>query len=136
MNFWEFLLDHKVELANQTLEHIGLTAASLAIAILVGVSVGILLTRYSSVSNQVIGAVGIIQTIPSVALLGFLLPLLGIGVVPAIVALFLYALLPIIRNTYTGIDEVDSSIKEAAKGMGMSEVQILSKVELPLANPL
>ncbi len=136
MNFWEFILDHKVELANQTLEHIGLTAASLAIAILVGVSVGILLTRYSSVSNQVIGAVGIIQTIPSVALLGFLLPLLGIGVVPAIVALFLYALLPIIRNTYTGIDEVDSSIKEAAKGMGMSQMQILSKVELPLAIPV
>lgn len=136
MNFWEFLLEHKVELANQTVEHIGLTSASLAIAVLLGVSVGILLTRYSRVSNQVIGAVGIIQTIPSVALLGFLLPLLGIGVVPAIVALFLYALLPIIRNTYTGIEEVDSSVKEAAKGMGMSEMQILSQVELPLAIPV
>ena len=136
MNFWEFLLDHQVELANQTVEHIGLTAASLAIAILVGVSVGVLLTRYPRVSNQVIGAAGTIQTIPSVALLGFLLPLLGIGVVPAIVALFLYALLPIIRNTYTGIAEVDSSVKEAARGMGMSEVQILSQVELPLAIPV
>ena len=136
MNFWKFLLEHKVELADQTVEHIGLTAISLALAILVGVSVGILLTRYSRVSNQVIGAAGIIQTIPSVALLGFLLPLLGIGVVPAIVALFLYALLPIIRNTYTGIEEVDSSVKEAAKGMGMSEVQILAKVELPLAIPV
>lgn len=136
MNFWEFILDHKVELANQTVEHIGLTSASLAIAVLLGVAVGILLTRYSRISEQVIGAVGIIQTIPSVALLGFLLPLLGIGVVPAIVALFLYALLPIVRNTYTGIAEVDSSVKEAAKGMGMSEVQILSKVELPLAIPV
>lgn len=136
MNFWEFILDQKIELANQTVEHIGLTSASLAIAILLGVAVGILLTRYSRVSEQVIGAVGIIQTIPSVALLGFLLPLLGIGVVPAIVALFLYALLPIVRNTYTGIAEVDSSVKEAAKGMGMSEMQILSRVELPLAIPV
>ena len=136
MNFWEFILDHKVELANQTVEHIGLTSASLAIAILLGVAVGTLLTRYSRISEQVIGAVGIIQTIPSVALLGFLLPLLGIGVVPAIVALFLYALLPIVRNTYTGIAEVDSSVREAAKGMGMSEMQILSRVELPLAIPV
>ena len=136
MNFWEFILDQKVELANQTVEHIGLTSASLAIAILLGVAVGTLLTRYSRISEQVIGAVGIIQTIPSVALLGFLLPLLGIGVIPAIVALFLYALLPIVRNTYTGIAEVDSSVREAAKGMGMSEMQILSKVELPLAIPV
>ncbi len=136
INFWEFLLDRKLEIAQQTVEHIGLTAASLAIAVLVGVSVGVLLTRYQRVSNQVIGAVGVIQTIPSVALLGFLLPVLGIGVIPAIVALFLYALLPIIRNTYTGIEEVDSSIKEAAKGMGMSDRQILLQVEFPLAIPV
>lgn len=136
MNFWEFLLNHKRELADQTIEHMGLTAIALAIAILIGVTVGILLTRYPRVSNPVIGGVGIIQTIPSVALLGFLLPVLGIGVVPAIVALFLYALLPIIRNTYTGIEEVDPSVKEAAKGMGMSEIQILSQVELPLAIPV
>ena len=76
------------------------------------------------------------QTIPSVALLGFLLPLLGIGVVPAIVALFLYALLPIVRNTSTGIEEVDEFVREAARGMGMSDIQILTKVELPLAVPV
>ncbi|MEM8779252.1 MAG: glycine betaine ABC transporter substrate-binding protein, partial [Cyanobacteria bacterium P01_G01_bin.49] len=94
------------------------------------------MTRYATIANKVIGLVGIIQTIPSVALLGFMLPLLGIGATPAIVALFLYALLPIIRNTYTGIDEVDSSIVEAAKGMGMPDQQILFKVELPLAVPV
>lgn len=136
MNLGQFLLEHQSELIEQTLEHIGLTAASLAIAILLGVSLGILLTRYDRISDRVIGVVGTIQTIPSVALLGFLLPILGIGVIPAIVALFLYALLPIVRNTYTGIQEVDSSIKEAAKGMGMTELQMLSRVELPLAIPV
>ncbi|MGC9504927.1 ABC transporter permease/substrate-binding protein [Baaleninema sp.] len=136
MSFGQFLLDHQLELADQTIEHIGLTTVSLAIAISLGVSVGIILTRYPNISDRVIGAVGIVQTIPSVALLGFMLPLLGIGVTPAIVALFLYALLPIVRNTYTGIDEVDSAIKEAAKGMGMSNFQILLKVELPLAVPV
>ncbi|MDC0831594.1 ABC transporter permease/substrate-binding protein [Geitlerinema sp. CS-897] len=136
MSFWQFLIDHQLELADQTVEHIGLTTISLAIAIFLGVAIGIILTRYRQISNQAIGAVGIVQTIPSVALLGFMLPLLGIGVTPAVVALFLYALLPIVRNTYTGIDEVDSSIKEAAKGMGMSSLQILLKVELPLAVPV
>lgn len=136
MNFWQFLVDHQSEIFQQTIEHIRLTTLSLAIAILIGVGIGIILTRYTIIANKVIGLVGIIQTIPSVALLGFMLPLLGIGATPAIVALFLYALLPIIRNTYTGIDEVDNSIIEAAKGMGMPDQQILFKVELPLAVPV
>ncbi|MGV2829842.1 glycine betaine ABC transporter substrate-binding protein [Myxosarcina sp. GI1(2024)] len=133
MSLWQFFLSQKSEIAEQTVEHIGLTVISLAIAIAIGVTIGIILTRYPRLAERVIGAVGIIQTIPSVALLGFLLPLLGIGVTPAIVALFLYALLPIVRNTYAGIEEVDSSIKEAARGMGMPDLQILFKVELPLA---
>lgn len=136
MNFWQFLIDHQGEIFQQTIEHIRLTAISLAIAILIGVFIGIILTRYSTIADKVIGLVGVIQTIPSVALLGFMLPLLGIGATPAIVALFLYALLPIIRNTYTGIDEVDNSIREAAKGMGMPDQKILFNVELPLAVPV
>lgn len=136
MGLWQFFISHQQEIAQQTVTHLGLTAVSLTIAILIGVSGGVLLTRYQQAADKVIGAVGIIQTIPSVALLGFLLPLLGIGATPAIVALFLYALLPIIRNTYTGIEEVENSITEAARGMGMPDRQILFKVELPLAVPV
>ena len=136
MSFWQFLVEHQAEIFQQTIEHIRLTAISLVIAITIGVGIGIILTRYPTMANKVIGLVGIIQTIPSVALLGFMLPLLGIGAMPAIIALFLYALLPIVRNTYTSIDEVEKSIIEAAKGMGMPDQQILFKVELPLAVPV
>jgi len=136
MNFIDFIFTHQEEILAQTGEHIGLTVVALSISIFVGVPLGILLTRHKKASPSVLGVVGVIQTIPSVALLGFLLPLLGIGVVPAIVALFLYALLPIVRNTFTGIDEVDPAVREAAVGMGMSDLQVLFKVELPLAVPV
>lgn len=136
MQLWQFFISHQQEILQQTLTHLVLAAISTTIAILIGVSTGLILTRYPKAANQVIGVVSVIQTIPSVALLGFLLPLLGIGSTPAIVALFLYALLPILRNTYTGIEEVDSSVTEAAKGMGMPNRQILLKVELPLAMPV
>ena len=132
----EFLISRQGDIFEQTAEHIGLTLTALLIAILIGMPTGIYLTRQKKISSTVLGIVGIIQTIPSVALLGFLLPLLGIGVVPAVVALFLYALLPIIRNTFTGIEEVDPAVREAARGMGMSDNQILRKVELPLAVPV
>ncbi len=136
MNLIEFILSHHREIVEQTVEHIGLTVIALAIAVFTGLPLGILLTRYKKLARSVLGIVGVIQTIPSVALLGFLLPLLGIGVKPAIVALFLYALLPIVRNTYTGIEEVDPAVREAARGMGMADRQILFKVELPLATPV
>ncbi len=131
-----FLISRQSDIFEQTAEHIGLTLTALLIATLIGIPTGLLLTRRKKISGSVLGIVGIIQTIPSVALLGFLLPLLGIGVVPAVVALFLYALLPIIRNTFTGIEEVDPAVREAARGMGMSNNQILRKVELPLAVPV
>jgi len=136
MNFIEFIFTYQEEIIEQTGEHIGLTVVALAIAVFLGLPLGILLTRYKKISSPVLGVIGIIQTIPSVALLGFLLPLFGIGVTPAIVALFLYGLLPIVRNTYTGIEEVDPAVREAARGMGMSDSQILVKVELPLAVPV
>ena len=134
--FFSFLVDYKMELLELTMEHVQLTLMSLSIALFIGLPIGILLTRHKRFADPVMGAVGVVQTIPSVALLGLLLPLLGIGVVPAIVALFLYALLPIVRNTYTGIEGVESYVKEAAKGMGMSDWQILKRVELPLAVPV
>jgi osmoprotectant transport system permease protein len=135
-SLWEFIASHRGEMLEQTFEHLGLTVIALAIASFIGVSLGITLTRNKKIADNVLGGVGVIQTIPSVALLGFLLPLLGIGRTPAIVALFLYALLPIVRNTFTGIEGVNAAVKEAAKGIGMPDLQILLKVELPLAIPV
>ena len=136
ISFWEFLGSRRGEIVKQIFDHLGLTIIALAIATTIGVSLGIILTRNKQIADKVLGVVSVIQTIPSLALLGFLLPILGIGKAPAIVALFLYALLPIVRNTFTGIEEVNASIKEAAKGVGMPDLQILFKVELPLAIPV
>lgn len=135
-DFWKFLVGNQAEIISQTGEHIALTFIALAIAIAIGIPLSIYMTRHRKIAGTALGFVGVIQTIPSIALLGFLLPLLGIGAVPAIVALFLYALLPIVRNTYAGIDEVDASVVESARGMGMTDMQVLRKVELPLAVPV
>jgi osmoprotectant transport system permease protein len=132
----EFMRQQSDKLAMQTLQHIGLTFISLFVAVLIGLPLGIYITRKKQFSGIVLGIAGILQTIPSIALLGFMIPVLGIGAKPAIVALLLYALLPIIRNTYTGITGVDASVKEAAVAMGMNKWQILFKVELPLAMPV
>ncbi len=132
----EFMQQQADKLAVQTMQHIGLTFISLFFAVLVGLPLGIIIARKRNLSGTVLGFAGILQTIPSIALLGFMIPLLGIGPKPAIVALLLYALLPIIRNTYTGITGIDAAVKEAATAMGMSKWQILIKVELPLAMPV
>lgn len=133
---WEFMRQQSDKLLMQTLQHIGLTFISLIIAVVIGLPLGVWITRRRYFSGIVLGTAGVLQTIPSIALLGFMIPLLGIGVRPAIVALLLYALLPIIRNTYTGITGVDAAVKEAALAMGMNKWQILFKVELPLAMPV
>lgn len=134
--FWQFLADNRSKLLEQVLEHVGLTFLSLLLAAAVAIPLGIYITRHKRLAAGVLGVAGVLQTIPSIALLGFMIPLLGIGLKPAIFALFLYALLPIIRNTYTGIQEVDGAVKEAAMGMGLSKAQILRQVELPLALPV
>jgi osmoprotectant transport system permease protein len=131
-----FMREQKGKIFDQLLAHIGLTFISLLIAIAIGVPLGIFIAKRKKFAPPVLGFVGVLQTIPSIALLGFMIPLLGIGPKPAIVALFLYALLPIVRNTFTGIRGVDSSVSDAAKGMGMSGRQVLTKVELPLALPV
>jgi len=135
-DFFTFVRDHADKLLEQILTHIGLTFVSLLVALIIGVPLGIGIARRPRLAGSVLGVAGILQTIPSVALLGFLIPMLGIGAGPALVALFLYALLPIIRNTYVGITEVSPSVKEAALGIGMTGRQILTKVELPLALPV
>ncbi len=135
-DFFSFVVARRNDILTQTTQHLYLTLIALLFAILIGVLIGIVLTRYRKTAATALGVLGVIQTIPSLALLGFMLPILGIGAVPAIVALFLYALLPIVRNTYTGIVEVEASVIEAARGMGMSPLQILTQVELPLAIPV
>lgn len=134
--FIGFLSSHYEEILQQTWEHIWITLIALILATLLGLSLGVLLSVRKRLSGPVLGFVNVIQTVPSIALLGFLLPFMGIGVLPAITALFLYGLLPIVRNTYTGINNVDKAVKEAARGMGMTRWQQLLKVELPLASPV
>lgn len=131
-----FLATQQDKLLEQTLRHTALTFLSVAMAIVVGIPLGILAARKARVAPGVLNAVGVLQTIPSIALLGFMIPLLGIGVLPAIVALMLYALLPLVRNTYTGLQGVDPHVVEAARALGMTDNQILMKVELPLAAPV
>ncbi|TCC85840.1 ABC transporter permease/substrate-binding protein [Pedobacter hiemivivus] len=132
-SLWSFITEQADKLLAQTLQHLGLTFISLLLAIAIGLPLGILIARRGKLAGSVLGVAGVLQTIPSIALLGFMIPLLGIGAKPAIVALLIYALLPIIRNTYTGIVGIDRHIIEAANALGMSKTQILFRVELPLA---
>jgi osmoprotectant transport system permease protein len=117
-------------------QHLGLTAIALFLAVLIGVPLGIHLAREKFLARPVLALIGVIQTIPSVALVGFLIPLFGIGMKPAVIALFLYSLLPIVLNTYTGIDQVDPAAVEAARGMGMRDRQILFRVMMPQSLPV
>ena len=132
----QLLISKRAEIGLKTLEHLWLTGISVLMAMVIGVGLGILLSRKQRWATPVIGFANVIQTVPSIALLGFMIPLVGIGATPAIIALFLYALLPIIRNTYTGICDVDPAVKEAGSGLGMTDYQLLTKVELPLALPI
>ena len=136
IHLWDFVTLHWEKLLQQTGQHIGLTIISISLAIIVGVPTGVLISRKRKLSSPILGLAGVLQTVPSIALLGLLIPLLGIGAKPAIAALFLYGLLPVIRNTYTGIVNINPEVKEAAKGLGMSDRQSLLKVELPLAMPV
>lgn len=125
-----------MEILALTAEHVGLVAVAMAIAVTAGIPLGILVTRRPGPGRWVLRVADVIQTVPSLALLGFLIPLPilgGIGSRPAIVALALYALMPIIRNTHAGIVGVDPAVREAARGMGMTGGQILRLVEIPLA---
>jgi len=135
-SLWQFMAQQSDKLLDQTITHIGLTCISLLIAVAIGLPLGIWIAQKNKAAWIVLGIAGILQTIPSIALLGFMIPLLGIGSLPAIAALFLYALLPVIRNTYTGITGVDPAITESARGMGMNKWQVLTSVELPLAMPV
>jgi osmoprotectant transport system permease protein len=139
MNWYDFLLRDRGEVLERTAEHIGLVGASMAIALVIGLPLGVALVRRLTLQRWVLGAANVVQTIPSLALFGFLIPVPwigGVGASTAIVALALYALLPILRNTCTGIAEVDPAVVESARGMGMTPGQVLWQVQLPLAAPV
>ncbi len=136
MSLFQYMLTNNAEIISLLLEHIKLTTVSVGLAILIGVPFGILTSYNRNSSKIILSIANIIQAIPSMALLGFMIPLAGIGVVPAVIAVVLYSLLPIIKNTYTGIESISPPTIEAAKGIGLTPFQILSKVQIPLALPV
>ena len=136
MNVFQFIFQNRTEVFRLTVEHLWMVGISTLLAVIVGIPLGILITRRPALNKPVLGSANVIQTVPSLALFGFLLPVPWIGARAdrlAILALTLYALLPLIRNTYAGIKGVDSSVIEAGRGMGMTDGQLLLQVELPLA---
>ena len=137
MHFIDFITHNYGQILNLSMQHLFLAVVSTLIAALIGIPAGILLTRKPGLSPTILGIANVLQTIPSLALLGFMLSIPffgGIGSGAAITALVLYALLPVIRNTYTGIASVDPAVREAGRGMGMTDRQLLLMVEVPLAS--
>ena len=135
-HFLQFFSQYGTELLYKTWEHLYISLISIGLGILIAIPLGIALTRVPKVANFVMGLLGIIQTVPSFAILAFFIPLLGVGKVPAIVALFFYAVLPILRNTYTGVKGVNKDLLEAGRGMGMTGWERVRLVEIPLAIPV
>ena len=131
-----YLWARRHETAAQGRRHLLLVTLSLVLGFIVAVPLGLALERARAAAEPVIRAVGVLQTIPSIALLAFMLPILGIGVVPAVTALFLYSLFPMVRNTYTGVRDADPSAVASARALGMTELQLLGYVRLPLAAPV
>jgi len=135
-NFFDFLITRKEEIINLFFQHIYLTFGAILVALLIGIPLGILITKVKSLQKPISGFINIIQSVPSMALLGLLIPILGIGSVPAITMVVLYSLLPIVKNTYTGLTNIDPNILESARGMGLTNNQTLRLVQMPLALPL
>ena len=136
MSPWTFFVTHRSEILTATASHLGLVSAAMGIAIAIAVPLGMLIVQRPTLRNISLGTASVLQTIPSLALFGFLIPIPfigGIGRRTAIVALVLYALLPILRNTYVGLTGIDPAVLEAAEAMGMTNAQILWRVRLPLA---
>ncbi|MEB7389622.1 MAG: ABC transporter permease [Aerococcus urinaeequi] len=132
----EFIASQGSEVIRLLWEHIYMSLISLGLGVIVAVPLGILLSQVPKVANVVISFVSVLQTIPTLALLALMIPFLGVGKVPAIVALFIYSLLPILRNTYLGMSNVNPDLLDAAKGMGLKRMQIIRQVQLPLAVPV
>ena len=141
METFNYILVNWPLIVTRTGEHVSIVAVAVGLAILTGVPIGIAISQSKRTADAVLYVAAIIMTIPSIALFGMMLPVLslvghGIGYVPAVIAVLLYSQLPIIRNTYTAITNVDPALREAARGMGMTALQRLRRVEIPLAVPL
>ncbi len=136
MNVVNYFINNASTIFSLIVEHLQITGTAVLLAILLGVPMGILINHYSKLANPVLSVANILQTIPSIAFFGLLIPITGIGQSTAILVLFLYALLPIIKNTYTGISEVSDSMVDAGRGMGLTDFEILRLVELPQSLPV
>ncbi len=136
MNFLNYLIMNKEQVFTLLLEHINLTILSVTLAIIIGVPLGILISHFSKINKPVMILANVIQAVPSMALLGFLIPFLGIGIVPSVFMVVLYSLLPIIKNTFTSISGINPQVIEAAEGIGMTKFQILFKIQIPMALPV
>jgi osmoprotectant transport system permease protein len=141
METLKFIVENLPAIGQRTVQHVSIVGVAVALAILTGVPIGIAITQNKRAADIVLYIAAIIMTIPSIALFGMLIPVLaligqGIGYLPAVIAVLLYSQLPIIRNTYTAIANVDPALREAARGMGMSTMQRLRQVELPIAVPV
>ena len=134
--FLEQLAVRKTEILSLLAKHIELTIIAVLIAVVIGVPLGIFITKNKKVANIVIGFANLVQAIPSLAILGFLIPVIGIGSAPAITMVVLYSMLPLIKNTYTGITNINPDMLEAAKGLGMTNGQTLRLIKIPLAMPV
>ncbi|AVQ35340.1 ABC transporter permease [Staphylococcus kloosii] len=132
----DFLAQNGSQLVSKTIEHFYISIIALLIAIVVAVPIGILLSKLKRTSNIVLTIAGVLQTIPTLAVLAIMIPIFGVGKTPAIVALFIYVLLPILNNTVLGVQNIDKNLKEAGTSMGMTRFQLMKDVELPLALPL
>ncbi|KFE41983.1 MULTISPECIES: ABC transporter permease [Staphylococcus] len=132
----DFIVNNANDLFNKTMEHLYISVIALILAIIFSVPLGILLTRTKRLAKVSLTIASVLQTIPTLAVLALMIPLFGVGKVPAIVALFFYVLLPILNNTIIGVESIDKNVREAGKSMGMTEFQLMKGVELPLALPM
>ncbi|MBS7576671.1 MULTISPECIES: ABC transporter permease [unclassified Enterococcus] len=130
-----FINQYGANIVSKSIEHIEISFFALCLGVIIAVPLGIVLTRLPKIANIVIGLASALQTVPSLALLALMIPIFGVGKLPAIIALFVYSLLPILRNTYIGMKGIDWNYKDVAKGMGMTNTQSIFQVELPLAMP-
>lgn len=136
MSMWAFFLENYQLLFQKTMEHLFISMMALVLGALVAIPIGMLLIRFRRISGAVIAVASVLQTVPSLALLAIMIPLFGVGKLPAVVALFIYSLLPILRNTYLGLDGVSANVIDAAKGMGLTKRQVMRRIRLPLAAPV
>ena len=136
MDTLSYMIQNSSQIITLLIEHIRLTSIAVGLSVLIGVPIGLLISYAPALKKTILGITNLIQAIPSLALLGFSIPLMGIGTLPAVIVVFLYSLLPIVKNTYTGITQIKPELIEAARGIGMTRFQILKKVRIPFTLPL